>query len=836
VADSQPFRSVTVYDTIDTFELGMNSGLDPLLIPKNQLSFASNSSVRDGFVTTRPAFSNQLAITYPTDEVKEAIEQGLFQGAGYYQPDSGNQSLLAQIAGRLFQFVVNGNGITVIERTIAGDPNPATTTQAWMWQSENFLIVNDGASLPIFFDGVTTRRSLGPSVQLGVATAQTVPPGVQIPAIGDFVTLTLADNWTDPSDWPAPYDVPVLFNNEYYQPIKNTLGYIAQLTSLYSVVGPIKVGDQILIRPSVAAVVKLTNTYSAYYNTVVDQIVYIITTALCTGIIGDLVLINSKVWRIVGILSNYIQVVAVKPNSFPLSVVTGDQILYAASSAPNVIAGVVAVDDTIPSIGTTAQLTLESAYTGDSGQIVYIGVNQFKIQAVPSVTPGTNTVSLINLTDTGTVYAAYGTGKKIISVPELTAGRMGAYGLGQNWMCLVDGLSFICSDTSRGASGTQANSFRDAVLKTTDLTFRGGNFSIPGAGNVITSMTFTANLDLALGQGSLQVGTAAFMASCQAPIDFSDPPATGPVLTFSLIGTGPLAQNSTIRVNSDVFFRSTPGLGSLVQARRDFGTPGNTPISDEVVRILNVDDKALLNYGSSVVFNNRWITTVSPQASSQGVLHAGLVVLNLDPISGVAGKQNPVYDGLWTGINALQLVQGTFNGVDRAFAFTFNVALSKIELYELLKTGAQEFDNGIIPIVWTFETGSLFNRDVKPRDVMVSLRDGEFAVTDVVGTVRFEVFYKSDQSCWTPWHSFSICSNTAGDPQYFPKLGLGEPSSADCDSILNTPLRDGYTFQIKFKITGYCRIVRARFMAVTLPTPKFQPPICDVVETVTVEV
>jgi len=403
-------------------------------------------------------------------------------------------------------------------------------------------------------------------------------------------------------------------------------------------------------------------------------------------------------------------------------------------------------------------------------------------------------------------------------------------------MCLVDGLSFICSDTSRGPSGTQANSFRDAVLKTTDLTFRGGNFSIPGAGNVITSMTFTANLDLALGQGSLQVGTAAFMASCQAPIDFGDPPATGPILTFSLIGTGPLAQNSTVRVNSDVFFRSTPGLGSLVQARRDFGSPGNTPISDEVVRILNVDDKALLNYGSSIVFNNRWITTVSPQASSQGVLHAGLVVLNLDPISGVAAKQNPVYDGLWTGINALQLVQGTFNGVDRAFAFTFNVALSKIELYELLPTGAQEFDNGIIPIVWTFETGSLFNRDVKPRDVMVSLRDGEFAVTDVVGTVRFEVFYKSDQSCWTPWHSFSICSNTAGDSQYFPKLGLGEPSSADCDSILNTPLRDGYTFQIKFKITGYCRIVRARFMAVTLPNPKFQPPICNVVETVTVEV
>lgn len=813
----------------------MNSGLDPLLVPKNQLSFSSNSSVRDGFVTTRPAFSNLLNITWPSDEVKEAVEQGLFQGAGYYQPDSGNQSLFAQIAGRLFQFVVNGNGVTVIERTIPGDPNPATSTQAWMWQSENFLIVNDGASLPIFFDGVTTRRSFGPSVELGVASTSTFPATLAIPEIGDFVTLTLVNPWPTPSDWPGPYDVPVLFNGEYYQPIKNTLGYIVSLTSLYSVAGPISDGDQILIRPSVAGVVANTIplTTGASFSAFVINL-----TSPFLGVVGSLLLIFGKVWRVTTFSGSSITVSPNQTGTFPASLPSGTQILFASSSAPNVIAGTVAVDDTVPSIGNSVQLTLDSAYTGAFGQIVYIGVNQFTIQAVPPVPPGTSTVSLINLTDAGTLYN-FTNPIPILSVPELPAGRMGAYGLGQNWMCLVDGLSFICSDTSRGASGTQANSFRDAVLKTTDLTFRGGNFSIPGAGNVITSMTFTANLDLALGQGSLQVGTAAFMASCQAPIDFETLATlfpNGPILTFSLIGTGPLAQNSTVRVNSDVFFRSTPGLGSLVQARRDFGTPGNTPISEEVVRILNVDDKALLNYGSSIVFDNRWITTVSPQASSQGVLHAGLVVLNLDPVSGVAGKQSPVYDGLWTGINTLQLLQGTFNGVSRAFAFTFNVALSKIELYEILRTNAEEFDNGNIPIVWSFETAALFGKDVKPRDVIVSLRDGEFAVKDVFGTVRFEVFYKSDQNCWTPWHNFSICSNTSGDAQYFPKLGLGEPSSSDCDPILKTPLRDGYTFQIKFRITGYCRIVRARFMAVTLPTPKFQPPIRDVIETVTVEV
>ena len=367
-----------------------------------------------------------------------------------------------------------------------------------------------------------------------------------------------------------------------------------------------------------------------------------------------------------------------------------------------------------------------------------------------------------------------------------------------------------------------------------DNTFRGGNFAIPGASNVITSMTFTANLDLALGQGSLQVGTSAFMASCVAPVNLTVLPATeSPILTFSLIGTGPLGQNSTILVNSDVFFRSIPGFGTLQLARRDFSTPGNSPISDEVYdRILQRDNQKLLPYGSAIVFDNRWLITVSPQSSSQGVFHQGLVALNLDPVSGMRDKQQPVYDGLWTGINTLQLVKGLFAGTERAFAFTFNVQFSKIELYEIKKTfisaPQDNYDNGDIPIVWTFETAALFREDVKPRDTRISLRNGEFAVKDVVGTVRFEVFYRFDSSnCWIYWHSFSICVSDDSSPLDFPSLGLGEPTSDNCNSSLNTPARDGYTCQVRFIITGSCTFVRARFEAVTVPIPKFPPPICD---------
>lgn len=812
----------------------MNSGIDPLLLKKNQLSFATNLTVRQGFATDRPPYVKRT-IAFPDVPTQEAFEEGLFQGAGYYQPDSGPQSVFASISGRLYQIVVNGDTFTLEEKTVSGDPNPADATQSWMWQAENYLIVNDGASLPVFFDGSTSRRSYGPSQTLASATA-TDPPAGTVPEIGDQITLTLA------APWPGPFNVPVLFNGQYYQPIENAGGYVVNLTSLWSTAGEaISVNDVVSVKPIIAGVVGITLPLTA--GTAFDYRTMTLTITLTTpytGVLnttfsgsGGMVILFGKVWFVTAKSANSIQVVSGQPGTLPASLDAGTQIQYTASSSPNVDIGQIAIADVAPASGGTVQLTLDTAFSGIPGTIVYLGTGQYTITAEPA-TVGANSVTLINLSDTA--GAAYTFALPILSVPELPAGRMGAYGMSQNWVCLVDGLSFLAGDVSRGPSGTPANSYRDAVLKTGDNTFRGGNFAIPGAGNVITSMTFTANLDTALGQGSLQIGTSEFMASCLAPVNY-ETLATyeSPILTFSLIGTGPLAQDSTIAVNSDIYFRSIFGLGSLILARRDFNTPGNTPISDEVRdRLFELDDQTLLSYGSSITFDNRFLTTLSPQASSQGVIHAGLVVQNLDRVSGVRDKLPPVYDGLWTGINVLKLVAGTFNGKRRAFAFAFNVTLSKIEFYELLPTGTDHFDNGVIPIIWGFETAAMFNDDVKPRDTMVSLRDGEFAVSDVIGLVKFEVFYKADQGCWTPWHTFNICASKAGEAQYFPRLGLGEPSSELCDPILNTPLRNGHTFQVRWKITGHCRFLRARFAAVTIPTPKFAPPKCDEYDTVTV--
>ncbi len=825
MADTQPFRPVTLYDSIALLNGGMDSEVNPLLLPKDQVAFASNATIRGGFITDRPPFTNRLNVIWPSPAVQTAFEQGLFQGAAFYNPDSGNQSIFAAVAGRLFQFQVAGNDITVTERTIPGDPNPATATQAWLWQAEQFLIWNDGLSLPVFFDGNSSRRSYGKSVLLNEVSAisqTTAPP------IGGQVTLTLT------APYSGPFNVPVLFNGAFYQPIDNSAGYIIDLTNITDTPGTVySSGTSVVIRNDVFGVARLTepNPFGGHTSAPNTYTLDLHLTLPYTGAIGDGVILFGKVFAVVGISGSDVsirntQTVTVPPvaNLY----VFGELFIKSSVPSPNVVIGTIAdtTSFTSAAAGSSSPATLTQVFTGASGTSVFIGDKQYTAAAVPSG-PGGTALIVINLNDPeGTLYSTT-FNQDLISVPELSAGRMGCYGLGQNWESLVDGLSYIVSDQSRGPSGTQAYNFRDAVLKTTDLTFRGGAFAIPGAGNFITSMTFTTNLDLALGQGSLMLGTPAFMASNLAPFDFTNPPATGPILTYSLIGNGPLSQNSTFTVHSDIYFRSYYGTGSLILGRRDFTSPGNLPDSAEMVRVVNLDNPALLGYGSGAFFDNREIMTVSPQATAQGVLHAGLIVKNFDTLSSNQNKGPSCWDGLWTGLNVLQLVGGVFTGKDRQFAFSYNVSLDKIELFELLKTGTDHFDNENIPILWGFETGALFNKDVKDPMQLVSLRNGEFAVDEVIGLVHFDVYYKPDQGCWYPWHSFTICSDILGQPQYFPRLGLGEPNSDECQTVNDTPARDGYTFQIKFVVRGHCRFLRLKLAAVTMPDPKMEPPACD---------
>lgn len=419
-----------------------------------------------------------------------------------------------------------------------------------------------------------------------------------------------------------------------------------------------------------------------------------------------------------------------------------------------------------------------------------------------------------------------------VSALGLPPGRMGEYGEGRNWFSLVDGRQFVASDIVGGSSGTQAFNYRDAILNITENGFLagGGNFIVPGAGQRITAFRFTATLDSSLGQGPLEVFTENTVFSCQAPFDrLTWQDVTNPILTESLINNGAMGHNSTINVNGDLTFRSVDGFRSLILARRDIDVWGNVPISREVQSLLDSDNQTLLNWGSSIVFDNRLLNTATPVRLDQGVVHQAIIPINLDPLSSLRGKQPSVYDSeRWTALNVFQLFVGSFATVTRAFALSWNTVTGDFELYEILRTSDTTYlDNDITRIVWSFSTASMFRESER---VYKQLIDGEFYIDQLEGQFDYQVWYKPDQyPCYVPWFGGSECQTqpTSGTkPGFRPRLGLGEPSMTPCDPVNNRPLREGYTFQFKFIMTGKARFLGARFKAAQADEPEFSSPQC----------
>jgi hypothetical protein len=438
--------------------------------------------------------------------------------------------------------------------------------------------------------------------------------------------------------------------------------------------------------------------------------------------------------------------------------------------------------------------------------------------------------------------------------PELPAGRMGAYGMGRVWMSLPDGRQFMAGDIVGGPSGTQALQYRDAVLHSSENSFiaGGGYFAVPGTMGQITAMIFASTLDVSLGQGPLQVMTPTSCFSCYAPTDRTTwQTVTNPILTQSLIGKGSVSQWSTVNANGDIMFRATDGIRSLILARQAFDTWANVPSSHEMDRVLAQDDQSMIGFASSIVFDNRLIMTCNPKRKLNGGFGSGgLIALNFDPLSNIRGKLPAAYDGLWTGLNASQLIEGQFDGVDRAYAIaalTVN-ATNSVEIYEICPSPIDVFsslpvfaeaqwpaddeiyDNSTVPIIWTGETSVLFKASKPGSQDFHRLIDGELQIDNLTDTVDFAVFYRPDQyPFWTEWFSWQECAkkdSSISSPQFRPRMGLGEPSSKPCDVSTKRTLREGYTFQFKIIIQGHCRVLALRVKAVTIPEPQFALPNC----------
>lgn len=407
---------------------------------------------------------------------------------------------------------------------------------------------------------------------------------------------------------------------------------------------------------------------------------------------------------------------------------------------------------------------------------------------------------------------------------EVPTGNAMEYNNGRLWVVLPDFRSFVAGDLAYSLTGSAAD-----LLSFTENEFLngGGKFVMAANAGPITALKSVAVQDTTTGQGPLQVFTTEGAASINAPFNREEWQDTqSPIVTVSLFAPGPRGAFALTNINGDIWYRSNDGVRSFMIARRDHGTWVNTPVSHEMKRILEHDDEFLLSSVSAVRFNNRLLFTVSPYRATEegtpyGVAFRGLGVLDFMSVSSMFDRTQPVWEGLWTGLQILQIVTGSYLGTDRCYIFALN-ADKEIELWEL--STANRFDNQSTPIEWQLETRAFGFAD--EGQFMKQLERAERWLDKVAGTVTLDVQWRPDSYWgWRDLDSGSVCGATglclltACDPPEFPQLQYrprkmtASPPLEGCEEATNKPFRNGFDFQLKLTVTGAARIRKIRIVA-----------------------
>ena len=416
-------------------------------------------------------------------------------------------------------------------------------------------------------------------------------------------------------------------------------------------------------------------------------------------------------------------------------------------------------------------------------------------------------------------------------VNEVPVGTIMQFGQGRVWVLKGDAL--FAGDIEGGPT---------SILSFTETTFLAGGGALNPSyliGNV-NGLAFIPQQDTSTGVGTLLVfgerGTTSVFA--ELPRD----QWINGIQRMVLINIGGTGHRTPCQLNGDVWFRSADGQRSYRQARGQVDLLAQLPLSTELDPFFGTDTPYLLPYASSVYFDNRLLTTISPQYRNFRVSFPAIAACDFHILSSFGNDRKPCWDGVWTGENIYELVQGN---TQRLFMPGIDSA-GRNCLFEMLKTNAAQVadvaddgNRGTVSrsVVWSLDSG-LLSFDVNGGGPAVQKRlfGGKYWLRNISGQIGVILQYRKDgESCYIDWVDHTYCSNTDlcnieldanGCPvtwvaaeQYRSPVLLTQPdieSPGPDDAPLGAgnsgkPLNIGYEFQTRFTITGDCMLYFAVF-------------------------
>jgi hypothetical protein len=433
-------------DSVDAFDAGINSGVAPILLPRNQLLKATNVTVRGNFAKHRPPYRKiNLTLSDPTIKLSNVM----FQGACKYTPDFGSDSIMAQIGGRLYQFFPDTEGnATAYDRTIKSYNSGASifaevsnTTQAQFYV--NLKNINDAATVaypsgtkintyPSFL-GITSAVGTF-SFQAGTnfTTAIYIIPmaaGVKIP-INSIVNVSGDGNPTVP--WKV---VSVNASNNNYQ-----LNYqIPAGTAVFPLLPGAGQVVTLISNPTPPAASLLNNVAQAFTPPVIGTAITIQVSSAFAGLVGSFVTIGIASYQVLSIpppgntTANTITIVQSAPvistnytfdsnpanlaqawlwqaenyvvsnNGFSRSVIF-DGIQSRRAVTPT-FSGSNTTVFLVPQLGQSTVITLNAPFTDSLGMFILVSPLNYFPFLMEVVAINGNTVTAVNITGLSTVNA-----------------------------------------------------------------------------------------------------------------------------------------------------------------------------------------------------------------------------------------------------------------------------------------------------------------------------------------------------------------------------------------------------------------------------------------------
>lgn len=423
-------------------------------------------------------------------------------------------------------------------------------------------------------------------------------------------------------------------------------------------------------------------------------------------------------------------------------------------------------------------------------------------------------------------------------------------------MWYAQGRAVAAGDIAGGPSGTALYHFRDSIISVTEnpLCFKGDGFTLPTTAGNIRALREEVNLNASVGDMRLLIWTRKCVFALWVPLTRADwisaDVSKGPTIVPVQRENGAVGDRCVAAANGDWFYQSfEPGIRSLITAMRQYNQWGNTPISQNEQRALAQNDRGLMRFSSGIVFDNRLLMAVLPKLAGDGVnvIHQAILPLDFDVVSNLASQGDsstagtmtaPVWEGALDGLNILQLFEGDFGGLPRAFAAVISDVDGSIDVWEI--TNSNRFENGDNRVTWSPEFPAFTWGTAGLEFKLKNLKGGELWVDKVVGRVDMQVFYRADADpCWRFWFITDLCAARCEDEsplsaypcQPFPEgykfpIVFPEPPPNLCDSMGVRPTTIGYQFQVKIMLKGWCRIRGLILYAIPHTDPQYHGIAC----------